>query len=194
MHISLDLRLANDRLLTSIDAGGELLQRCIAGDARAQKEFYQSHYRLVLGITTRYAVDKQQAIDFLNRTFLTVFKSLEKFRNDGEIGGWIRKICVNICLGQLRIRRNQPYAELPMSETQRSSSPVALQKLAVEDLIALIRKLPEVPRTVFNLTAVEGFSHREVARRLGIEEATSRYHLRQARLRLQAAVNKLNVS
>ena len=69
-----------------------------------------------------------------------------------------------------------------------------LQKLAVEDLVALIRQLPEVPRTIFNLTAVEGYSHREAAAQLGIEEATSRYHLRQARLRLQAAVNKLNAT
>ncbi|MEM6770782.1 MAG: sigma-70 family RNA polymerase sigma factor [Bacteroidota bacterium] len=194
MPISLNLSLPQERLLTGTDDGAVLIARCIKGDARAQRTFYEAHYRLVLGITSRYALDQQQAKDFLNQTFLTVFRSLEKFRNDGEIGAWIRKICVNVCLGQLRIRRNQSYAELPANNNQRSANPAALQKLAVEDLVTLIRQLPEVPRTVFNLTAVEGYSHREAAKRLGIEEATSRYHLRQARLRLQAAVNKLNVT
>lgn len=194
MPISLNLSLPQERLLAGTHEGADLIARCIEGDVRAQREFYEKHYRLVLGITSRYALDQQQARDFLNQTFLTVYRSLDKFRHDGEIGAWIRKICVNVCLGQLRIRRNQSYAELPASSNDRSSDPAALQKLAVEDLIGLIRQLPEVPRTVFNLTAVEGYSHREAAAQLGIEEATSRYHLRQARLRLQAAVNKLNAT
>lgn len=192
MSISINLSVSHQQLLSSSSREQDVLDRCIAGDERAQREFYDTHYRLILGITSRYAVDQQQAVDFLNRTYLTVFRSLDKYRNEGEIGGWIRKICVNVCLGQLRIRRNQSYAELPPQERERSADPAALQRLAVEDLVALIRKLPEVPRTVFNLAAVEGYSHREVAKRLGIEEATSRYHLRQARIRLQAAVNHLN--
>ncbi len=194
MPVSLNLSLPQQRLLAGTDPGADLLARCVKGDVRAQKAFYEQHYSLVLGITSRYALDQQQARDFLNQTFLAVFKSLDKFRNEGEIGAWIRRISVNVCLGQLRIRRNQSYAELPESNSNRSADPAALQKLAVEDLIALIRQLPEVPRTVFNLTAVEGYSHREAAAHLGIEEATSRYHLRQARLRLQAAVNKLNAT
>ena len=193
MSVSITLRVAREQVLAAADAGDDLLSRCVAGDERAQRIFYEKHYRLILGITSRYAVDAQQATDFLNRTFLAAFRSLEKFRNEGEVGAWLRKICVNVCLGQLRIRRNQSYAELPVTETTRSEGPEALSQLAVEDLVALIRQLPEVPRTVFNLTAVEGYSHREVAARLGIEEATSRYHLRQARIRLQAAVTKLKI-
>jgi len=193
MSVSLNLIVPQDRLLSGSDATVELLARCRAGETRAQKEFYNAHYRLVLGITSRYSLDQQQAVDFLNRTFLTVFRSLDKYRGEGEVGAWVRKICVNVCLGQLRIRRNQSYAELPAQERERCAAPSALHHLAVEDLVALIRQLPEVPRTVFNLTAVEGYSHREVAKRLGIEEATSRYHLRQARIRLQAAVHHLNI-
>ena len=194
MPISLNLSLPQERLLSSTNDGADLIARCISGDVRAQREFYEVHYRLVLGITSRYALDQQQARDFLNQTFLTVFRSLDKFRHEGEISAWIRRICINVCLGQLRIRRNQSYAELPANSDERYASPVALQKLAVEDLVRLVRELPEVPRTIFNLTAVEGYSHREAAAQLGIEEATSRYHLRQARLRLQAAVKKLNAT
>jgi RNA polymerase sigma-70 factor (ECF subfamily) len=100
-------------------------------------------------------------------------------------------ITVNVCLGQLRTKRNQSYAELPETETE-FQSPRALQELAMEDLINLIQQLPPVPRAVFNLTTVEGMSHRDVALRLGIKETNSRYHLRQARLRLQAAINHQN--
>ncbi|MFK8164011.1 MAG: RNA polymerase sigma factor [Lewinella sp.] len=169
----------------------ELIRRCVEQDPRAQREFFDHHYRLVLGITSRYALDQQQARDFLNRSFLKAFSALTQFRGEGEIGGWLRMITVNVCLAQIRTKRNQSYAELPDTETD-FQSPKALQQLALEDLVGLIQQLPPVPRAVFNLTAVEGMSHRDVAKRLGIKETNSRYHLRQARLRLQAAVNHLN--
>lgn len=170
----------------------ELIRRCTAGEARAQRVFYDRYYRLVLGVTSRYAVDQQQARDYLNQAFLKALASLNQFRGESELGGWLRKIAVNVCLTQLRIRRNESYAELPDSERERAETPRALQQLALEDLVRLIQQLPAVPRAVFNLTAVEGLSHKEAARRLGIKEATSRYHLRQARLRLQAALKNLN--
>lgn len=193
--MAVTLRLPAARVSTTAKTAAEvreLVRRCLAGDDRAQRAFYEKYYRLVLGITSRYAVDQQQARDFLNQVFHKAFGNLHQFRGEGEVGGWLRTIAVNVCLAQLRIRRNESYAELPDSERERAEAPLALQQLAVEDLVALIQQLPPVPRTVFNLTAVEGLSHREAARRLGIQEATSRYHLRQARLRLQAAVNKLN--
>lgn len=171
--------------------GGELIKRCLEQDPRAQREFFDIHYGMVLGITSRYALDDQQARDYLNRTFLKAFSALAQFRGEGDIGGWLRMITVNVCLGQIRTKRNQSYAELPVTETE-FQSPRALQQLAMEDLINLIQQLPPVPRAVFNLTTVEGMSHRDVARRLGIKETNSRYHLRQARLRLQAAINHQN--
>ena len=192
MTLSLPISMPSQPISVRTNPNRELIQQCLVGDARAQQVFFETHYRMVLGITSRYAVDRQQAKDFLNQTFLKAFTSLDQFRGDGEIGGWLRKICVNVCLGQLRTRRNQPYAELPASATEETEAPIALQQLALEDLVALIQQLPPVPRAVFNLTAVEGFSHREAGRRLGLTEATSRYHLRQARLRLQAALKKVN--
>ena len=171
---------------------GALIEACLTGDERARRIFYERHYRMVLGVALRYAVDEPQARDYLNRTFLTAFKRLDQFRGEGAVAAWLRTICVNVCLGQLRIRRNQSYAELPDAGKEKSAPPRALQELAAEDLIALIQQLPPVPRAVFNLTAVEGMSHKQAGLRLGITETTSRYHLRQARLRLQAAVTKLN--
>lgn len=192
MSLSLPISLPSQPVNVRANPHGELIQQCLAGDVRAQRLFFETHYRLVLGITSRYALDQQQAKDFLNQTFLKAFSSLDQFRGEGEMGGWLRKICVSICLSQLRTRRNQPYAELPASTTEEVEAPLALQQLALEDLVALIQQLPPVPRAVFNLTAVEGLSHKEAGRRIGITEATSRYHLRQARLRLQAALKKIN--
>ena len=191
MSLSLPISLNGKATTVRTSPQEDLIRRCLAKDARAQREFFDTHYRLILGITSRYAVDQQQARDFLNRTFMKAFSSLAQFRGEGEIAGWLRVICVNVCLGQIRTRRNQPYAELPDKETALAP-PKALQQLAVEDLVKLIQQLPPVPRAVFNLTAVEGLTHREAGLRLGINEATSRYHLRQARIRLQEAVNHLN--
>lgn len=192
MSLTLPISMNHEKVYGSVPAQPDLIRRCLAGDVRAQQTFFEQHYGLILGITSRYAVDQQQAKDFLNQTFFKAFRSLDQFRGDGEIGGWLRTVCVNVCLGQLRTRRNQPYAELPVMEQERAEAPSALRELALEDLVNLIQQLPPVPRAVFNLTAVEGMSHKEAALRLGMKEATSRYHLRQARLRLQAAVNHQN--
>lgn len=192
MSLILPISIKHDKAGRNVSAQADLIRRCLAGEVRAQRIFFEQHYRMVLGITVRYAVDQQQAKDFLNRTFHQAFRSLGQFRGDGEVGGWLRTVCVNICLNQIRTRRNQPYTELPINEQERSEGPEALGRLALEDLIKLVQQLPDVPRAVFNMTAVEGMSHKEAAKRLGIKEATSRYHLRQARLRLQTAVNKLN--
>jgi RNA polymerase sigma-70 factor (ECF subfamily) len=192
MPLSLPISLPSQSASKLAHPTRELIRRCLANDVRAQRTFFETHYRLVMGITSRYALDQQQAKDFLNQTFLKAFSSLDQFRGDGEIGGWLRTICVNVCLGQLRTRRYQPYAELPASATEVAEAPLALQQLALEDLVTLIQQLPPVPRAVFNLTAVEGFSHKEAGLRLGISEVTSRYHLRQARLRLQNALKNLN--
>ncbi|WP_020568663.1 RNA polymerase sigma factor [Neolewinella persica] len=189
--MSLPISLESKPATVQATPAEELLRRCVEQDPRAQREFFNHHYRMVLGIASRYALDQQQARDFLNRSFLKAFSSLTQFRGDGEIGGWLRMITVNVCLAQIRTKRNQSYAELPETETE-FQSPQALQQLALEDLVGLIQQLPPVPRAVFNLTAVEGMSHRDVSLRLGIKETTSRYHLRQARLRLQAAINHLN--
>ena len=189
MNISLRIPLATNTT-PCIDAERALIDRCLAGEARAERTLYERFYRLVLGTTSRYALDQQQAMDFANRTFLTVFNNLSKYRGEGSLAAWVKSVCVNECLSQLRIRRNQPYQEIP-DHHEVSADPAALAALQLEDLVALIQSLPPVPRTVFNLTAVEGFSHAEVARRLGIKENNSRYHLRQARLQLRAALTEL---
>ena len=175
----------------SSSAEEELVSRCLAGDAKAERLFYDKHYSAVLGVTSRYALDQQQAVDFLNRTFITAFKNLSQFRGEGSLVGWVKAIASNECLSQLRIKRNQSYDELP-DHDEASIDPSALQSLNMQDLVRLIQRLPIVPRTVFNMSAVEGYSHAEVAARLGITETNSRYHLRQARLQLQAAVTKMN--
>ena len=190
MNTSLTILLANN-IKPTVSAERALIDRCLAGDSRAERSFYEQFHRLVLGTTSRYALDQQQAVDYLNRTFLTVFKNLKQYRGEGSLAGWIKTICINECLSQLRIRRNQSYNEIP-DHHEESVDPAALNKLQMEDLICIIQTLPPVPRAVFNLTAVEGFSHAEVAKRLGIKENNSRYHLRQARLQLQQALRKMN--
>ena len=190
MNISLNIPLATNKP-NYVSPERALIDRCLAGDARAEKLLYERYHRMVLGVTSRYAVDQQQALYYLNRTYLTIFKNLAQYRGEGSLGSWIKSISVNECLSQIRIRRNQPYDEIP-DHHEESINPAALCALQLEDLVALIQTLPPVPRTVFNLNAVEGFSHAEIARRLGIQENNSRYHLRQARLLLQAALTKMN--
>lgn len=171
----------------------QLVAACQKGDSRAQQKLYQQFHPMVLGVCLRYATDRQQAKDFMNQAYLRVFQKLDQYRGESQLGGWIKRVTVSVCLNAVRQRRHQMYEELATIDTTPVQMPEVMNRLALEDIIALIQRLPELPRTVFNLYTVEQYSHREISKELGISESNSRYYLRQARLRLQELVKQQNL-
>lgn len=158
------------------------------GDDRAREVLYQHFAPTMYGVCLRYASDQEEAQDFLQEGFITLFTRLNDFRFEGSFEGWIRRIMVNTCLGALRKRKLQLVREdYTMMDTQNDghSDPA---NLAAADLLKIIQELPQQYRTVFNLYAIEGFSHREIATALGISEGTSKSNLSRARDILQRRV------
>lgn len=173
----------------------ELINGCIKQDRRCQLMLYRKYAPILLGITLRYAVDRPQAEDMLQETFIKVFKNIHSFRNEGSFEGWMRRIAVHTSIEWLRKHQlmNQ-MAELESVPLQQVSAEV-IHKMTADELIRLIQDLPVGYRTIFNLYAIEGYSHKEIADMLGISEGTSKSQFARARYQLEKKIinqNKVN--
>lgn len=160
----------------------QLVRECLKGKATAQQQLYTLFAESMLGICFRYTKSVADAEDVLQEGFVKVFRNLHQFKFEGELGGWIRKIMVNTALNYLK--KNSRY-QSDLAFTDSSLHPVTDEnpefKLNAKELAALIRQLPTGYQTIFNLHAVEGFSHVEIGKMLGINEGTSRSQYSRAR-------------
>lgn len=169
----------------------ELVLRCRREDRQAQKALYDRYAPRMFGVCLRYARHRAEAEDLLQDGFIRVFDKLRDFRMEGSLEGWIRRIMVRSCINHNRkgaVRNEVPGAvRLP----DRSVAPVAVEELGQQELLALVQALPEGYRLVFNLFAVEGYEHAEIAELLGCAEGTSRSQLAKARRLLQLWVKRM---
>ncbi|MDQ6902502.1 MAG: sigma-70 family RNA polymerase sigma factor [Bacteroidota bacterium] len=148
----------------------------------AQRELYDHFAPAMLGVCFRYTKSIADAEDVLQDGFVKVFKYLDSYKFEGELGGWIRKIMVNTALNYLKTNKKYQY-DLSFSEMTLHpvSSDNPLVKLQTKELSELIRQLPTGFQTIFNLHAVEGYTHVEIAAMLGISDGTSRSQYARAR-------------
>ncbi len=167
-----------------------LIKNCLSGKREAQKGFYDRFAASMFGVCLRYAHDYQQAEDLLQEGFIKVFNNLDKYRGDGSFEGWIRRIFVNTAIEHFRKSQHMlPVHDLQIVNNLNVQNE-ALTNLAVETLMGFIRALSPGYKTVFNLYAIEGYSHREISEILGISEGTSKSQLARARYILQREVLK----
>jgi RNA polymerase sigma-70 factor (ECF subfamily) len=170
----------------------ELIKACRNGERAAQKRLYDAYAPQMMGVCYRYAQSLQEAEDMLQDAFIRVFSNLDQFRSEGEPGAWIRRIVVNCAINAIRKRKmqisswdNQPEELHPITDTDPEI------KLDAKELADLIQKLPDGYRIVFNLHAVEGYTHEEIGKVLGIKPASSRSQYLRARALLAKQVNLL---
>lgn len=133
-----------------------------------------------------------EAQDMLQEGFIKVFEKLGQYRGDGPFGGWVRRVMVNEALIYLRKTNKHRFSDtIDEDRDDASIDANVLSELAAEELIGLIARLPDGYRTVFNLYAVEGFSHKEIAKTLGVSENTSKTQLHKAKLQLRSMIEQL---
>lgn len=161
----------------------DLVKACQKHDRKAQKDLYDRYAPLFLSMTRRYFSNQAEAEDAMIEAFYTIFNKINKFLGDGSFEGWMKKIVVNTCLMELRKKKVQ-YAELDSAVQKESPNPAPDQTLFEKDILKLLDKLPDGYRTIFNLYAIEGYKHREIAKMLDISINTSKSQLIQARKRL----------
>ena len=172
------------------DKWSELIAHCLEGQPKAQKQLFDLLAPKMYAVCLRYAKDPDEAKDVLQESFIRVFKHLASFEKKVSYEGWVKRIFVNTSIEFYR--RNLKHSVLDnieqLPDVGIESHTIALLKQA--DLMALVNRLPTGYRTVFNLFAIEGYTHEEIAEMLGISESTSKTQLHKARLHLQAWVLK----
>ncbi len=159
----------------------ELIRGSLRGEAHCQKLLYDRFAGRMYAVCLRYARARADAADILQEGFVKVFTKLNQYGFQGSFEGWIRKIMVNTALRQYQRQRFEFEQTGTDNLPERSVDADAIALLGEEELLKIIAQLPEGYRIVFNLAAIEGYSHAEVAEQLGIQESTSRSQLTKAR-------------
>ena len=169
----------------------QLIRGCLDGNRKAQKQFYEHFAPKMMGVCLRYANDVEMAEDFLQEGFIKVFINLKSYRSEGSIEGWVRKVIVNTALEVLRKNDVLKYSVDIETAIQVSvTRPDALSRLTTAELLKHIQALPTGFRTVFNLFAIEGYTHREIAEMLTISEGTSKSQYARAKNWLQKRIGE----
>lgn len=166
------------------------IQKACKQDREAQKLIFDLYAPKMLGVCRQYVKDDYHAEEMMLSGFLKVFTHIQKFKNEGSFEGWIRKIMVNTCLTYLKKKNIFEYTDEEFVFNEEATE--SLENTSVKDIQKLIDKLPEGYKLVFNLYAIEGYKHSEIAEKLNITESTSKSQLSKARKWLQTHYVKMN--
>jgi len=168
----------------------DLLEGCMKGNRKMQRELYDRFAPKMYGVCLRYASNAEEAEDILQEGFIKVFRKMDSYRGDGSFEGWIRRIFVNTAIEYYRKKTYlQPITEHEENTVEGKYLSV-LDNLAEKDIINLVQQLSPGYRTVFNMYVVEGYTHKQIADLLGISEGTSKSQLSRAKQILQDMVTK----
>ncbi len=167
-----------------------LIARCQRGDSAAQRLIYESLADVVMPVCLRYIRQREEAEDALITVFQKAFAAIKsyEYRGRGSLEAWLRRITVTECLMRLRAGRRFQLAPEEEAGKEEETGEDIFATLGAKDLFRLIATLPDGYRTVFNLYAVEGYTHREIARLLHITEGSSKSQYSRARTALRAAL------
>lgn len=172
----------------------ELIQGCIRRDPVAQRRLYDTFSSKMYALCCRYVKDSMEAEDVLVTAFTKILEKIGQYKNEGSFEGWIRRVVVNESLTYLRRNRNM-YLETELeAATYEPDYQAISDHLEAEDLLKMIGELPSGYRIVFNLYAIDGYSHKEIAEQLGISENTSKSQLSRARANLQKLLTDIDLN
>ncbi len=168
-----------------------LIARCIREEAKAQYELYRALHPQMMAICSRYERNKQDAVARMNQGFFKILTNLAKRRPDVPFELWTRRVMINTIIDDFRQqkqRKEQESLDAPLDDMDRATANDYLRDMEADAFNALLQRVPEMSRRVFNLFAVDGYPHQEIAALLGISEGTSKWHVSHARQVLQQAL------
>lgn len=168
----------------------KLIKKASEQNREAQQVLFNQFSPKMLGVCRQYVKDTHHAEDLMLQGFLKVFNNLKKFKGEGSFEGWIRRIMVNTCINYLR--KKNPIQLTDEDYVFNEASIDNIENTSVEDIQKLIDKLPDGYKLVFNMYAIEGYKHFEIAKKLNISEGTSKSQLFKARKWLQESYIKMN--
>ena len=171
----------------------ELALSCARGDIMARKELYNRYATRLYSLCTRYTQDQEEGKDLLHDTIIKAFDNIGRFnhRGEGSLYAWLRKIAVNLAFDRMRKERRWKFQQLQDDISESEDPDIELTRIIpLPELQRIVSSLPESKRMVFNLFCVDGFSHKEVSKLMGISVSTSTSTLAKAKKSLAAMVNE----
>ena len=166
-----------------------LIERCIKNDEQAQRLLYDKYAKKMVAVCFRYCGDYETARDLMHDAFIKLFRNIGSYTGEGAFEAWMRKIVVNTSLEFLRKNDVLKYSlDIDDAVTVSDEQASVVEQLSEQEILKLIAELPHGFRTVFNLYAIEGYSHAEIAKMLNINEASSRSQFSRARVLLQKKI------
>lgn len=167
-----------------------IINGCLNGNRRDQELLYRRHAPKLYAVCLQYSGNDEEARDILQEGFIKIFENLKHYKYEGSFEGWMRKIIVNTALERFRGRHNlyrvDDIDQIPEPDAEPDNEDYS--GLEAVDLMEIIRELPPKYRMVFNLFAIEGYSHKEISQMVSISEGTSKSNLARARIILQRRV------
>ena len=171
----------------------QLIKGCVENDVHCQKVLYEKYAPKMMGVSLRYCNSKMEAEDVLQDAFMKIFDKIHSFKGEGSFEGWIRKIVVFTALksNDKRVRKFEPGNIDNVQE--QSLDAKAISNMETANLLSILQELPEGYRTVFNLYAIEGYSHKEIGNILGVTDVTSRTQYSRAKQHLIKLLAKYGI-
>jgi len=177
----------------------QLIGGCLKQDRKSQKLLYKAFYGFAMGICLRYAVNRDQAAEVMNQGFLKVFTRIESYDAAKPFKAWLGKVMINTSIDHYRANLKMAYTDDLEAAENMSDGELPDRNLNYNDLLNMVQSLPTAYRTVFNLFAIEGYTHEEIGEMLNINAGTSKSNLHKARVKLKQMVlaaekpaNKIN--
>jgi len=168
-----------------------IINGCLSGNRRDQELLYRRHAPKLYAVCLQYSGNDEEARDILQEGFIKIFENLANYKYEGSFEGWMRRIVVNTALEKYRSKHNlyrvDDIDQIPEPDAEPDNDDYS--GLEAVDLLGIIRELPTKYRMVFNLFALEGYSHREISSMMNISEGTSKSNLSRARVILQRRVS-----
>jgi RNA polymerase sigma-70 factor (ECF subfamily) len=189
------LNMIPSKNLTSTNESKEslLIAACLRDERWAQKELYESYYSKLLAVCVRYSNNYEDARDILNEGFVKVFRYLERYQVGTSLESWMKRIMINTSIDFYRKEIRHRSEDIDTAQYKVVDDKDVISNFTAQEILKSIQKLPPAYRAVFNLYAIEGYSHKEVAESLGITESTSRSNLVKARTKLKALLEELGI-
>ncbi len=178
--MSISISLKNQEL--------QVIEAAVRKEKWAQKMIYEEFFGGMMGICLRYARDEQEAMDILHDSFIKIFKNISKYSPNTSLRAWIKRIVINNCIDHYRKMARKRTEDLDTAYAVQTNDPTPIDNLSEQEILACIQELPPSYRTIFNMYVVEGYSHKEIGKTLGITESTSRSNLVKARAKLKEKI------
>ena len=163
------------------------IKGCINEERKAQRKGYETYYPVLLAIVRRYIRDDEEVLDVLNQGYIKIFKKVNKYHFENSFEVWCKRIVINTALDHLRSSKR--YRDLFSFDAIMPAKQIfndGLNELSISELMQIIDTISPISKVVFNMFAIDGYSHKEIAEHLGISVGTSKWHLSSARKQIQS--------